>query len=82
MFVGRVRKIFTERGYGFLQMPGSRDIFFHATVLEGTSFQKLKEGDLLQFEPYSQDSSRLRAKKARLISEDEAAELQASGQTE
>jgi CspA family cold shock protein len=64
--VGRIRKIFNERGYSFIQVPGSKDIFLHANVLEDHSFRNLHEGDWVEFEVASLEG-RLRATSAKLL---------------
>lgn len=41
-----VRRVFLDRGYGFLRLTEERaDIFFHARECVGGFFEELKEGD-------------------------------------
>lgn len=44
-------KTLTDKGYGFISIPGSRkDMFFHARELNGIRYEDLREGDEVQFE--------------------------------
>jgi CspA family cold shock protein len=45
---GTIKKL-TEKGFGFIE--GERgDIFFHHSSLEGTSYESLREGQLVEYE--------------------------------
>lgn len=44
--IGKVKKLFDEKGYGFLATEG-KDIFFHFSNLNGSG--PVKQGDLLKF---------------------------------
>ena len=47
---GTIKKI-TDRGFGFINADGEdKDLFFHSSGVEGTSFEELKEGDAVTFE--------------------------------
>ena len=51
MTKGTVSKLISDRGFGFIKPEGEdKDIFFHATELNGTDFESLKEGDQVVFE--------------------------------
>ena len=40
-----------NNGYGFItREDGEKDLFFHATELNGVEFDNLREGDKVQFE--------------------------------
>jgi cold shock CspA family protein len=46
---GRVTKINTELGYGFINVPKVGDVFFSAkTAFDGTAFESLKVNDLVR----------------------------------
>jgi CspA family cold shock protein len=47
---GTIRKLVSERGFGFLTTGGRQDLFFHHTSVEGTSFETLHEGQDVQYE--------------------------------
>ena len=47
---GKISKL-TDRGFGFISRDGEeKDIFFHASELQGVEFKDLREGDMVQFE--------------------------------
>jgi len=48
---GTIKRIITDRGYGFIQTVEKEDIFFHANdLLKGVSFDSLTEGQQVEFE--------------------------------
>ena len=49
---GKVSATKPERGYGFLlpDTAGAEELFFHATAVQGTTFEALKPGDAVSFE--------------------------------
>jgi len=47
---GRVRWFNAEKGYGFLECPGSPDVFVHYSAINSGGFRKLNEGDEVEFE--------------------------------
>lgn len=42
---GRVLKIFSEDGYGFIQTSENEEVYFHENSVANRSFHKLAEGD-------------------------------------
>ena len=45
---GTVKKVISEKGFGFIE--GERgDIFFHHTALVGTTIENLQEGQLVEY---------------------------------
>lgn len=41
----------TDRGYGFISVEGrEKDLFFHASELNGVTYDELVEGDAVEFE--------------------------------
>lgn len=47
---GKISRL-TDRGFGFIARDGEdKDLFFHATELQGAEFNELKEGDSVEFE--------------------------------
>ena len=46
---GKIKKLIADKGFGFVE--GDReDMFFHHTAVEGTTFEQLKEGQMVQYE--------------------------------
>ncbi len=45
---GIIKKL-TDRGFGFID-TGSKDLFFHHSALQNTSFEELREGQAVEFE--------------------------------
>ena len=39
----------TDRGFGFINTGSGRDLFFHMSAVEGTSFDELKEGQRVEY---------------------------------
>jgi len=47
---GTIKKL-TDKNFGFITQEGSdKDVFFHASELEGVEFDELREGDMVSFE--------------------------------
>jgi cold shock protein len=48
---GAIKKLVTEKGFGFITAEGlPKDLFFHKNSLVGVTFEDLKEGDTVSFE--------------------------------
>jgi CspA family cold shock protein len=47
---GTVKWFDNERGYGFIEQPGSSDIFVHYSAISGDGFKTLEEGQEVEFE--------------------------------
>jgi CspA family cold shock protein len=48
MAEGRVKKL-TDKGFGFIDVGGGSDLFFHMSNLEGVRFEDLQEGQRVSF---------------------------------
>lgn len=46
---GKVKKLVMEKGFGFIQGPDSKDIFFHHTCVADKQFDDLAEGQLVEY---------------------------------
>jgi cold shock protein len=47
---GTIKKL-TDKNFGFIAREGGeKDLFFHASALEGVDFSELREGDAVTFE--------------------------------
>jgi len=42
-------KTLTSKGFGFIELPGGKDIFFHSSSLEGVQYEDLYEGQNVSF---------------------------------
>lgn len=49
MFKGTVKRIFREKGFGFISAEDGREIFFHRSELQNMDMDNLQEGDHLEF---------------------------------
>ncbi len=46
---GKIKKVVTDKGFGFIE--GDRDdMFFHHTSVEGVTFEELREGQTVEYE--------------------------------
>ena len=47
---GRVKWFNDQKGFGFIEVEGSKDVFVHHSAITGEGFKSLKEGDEVEFE--------------------------------
>lgn len=60
--IGRIAKLRTGQGFGFIRLAGEREVFFHrADLREGTLFNDLNVGDKVIFELFEDLISGARA---------------------
>ncbi|MCU0651937.1 MAG: cold shock domain-containing protein [Candidatus Omnitrophica bacterium] len=50
MHTGKIKKVVTERGFGFISDTDGREVFFHQSSLTGIQFTDLKEEQKVQFD--------------------------------
>lgn len=48
MAEGTIKKV-TDKGFGFIDVGGGNDLFFHMSNLEGVQFEELREGQRVSF---------------------------------
>ena len=48
MTEGTIKRL-TDRGFGFIDAGGSKDLFFHHSSLEVASYEELQEGQRVSF---------------------------------
>ena len=48
MAEGTIKRL-TEKGYGFIDRGGDKDLFFHMSDLEGVTYEELREGQRVTF---------------------------------
>jgi CspA family cold shock protein len=47
---GKIRKLVSDRGFGFIEGEGGDDLFFHSSGLDGVAFEGLREGQKVEYE--------------------------------
>ncbi|HNR99952.1 MAG TPA: cold shock domain-containing protein [Planctomycetota bacterium] len=47
---GRVKKLVADRGFGFLEVEGQKDVFFHRSAIVEGNFDTLRQGQSVTFE--------------------------------
>ena len=45
---GTIKKL-TDKGFGFIDTGAGKDLFFHSSAVQGTSFNSLHEGQKVSF---------------------------------
>jgi CspA family cold shock protein len=45
---GTIKRL-TDRGFGFIDVGGGKDLFFHMSAVEGVSFEQLSEGQRVSY---------------------------------
>ena len=48
MAEGIIKRL-TDRGFGFIDTGGGKDIFFHSSNLDGVSYEELREGQRVSY---------------------------------
>lgn len=47
---GTIKRLVTDRGFGFIDTGGRDDLFFHFTALQGVTMEELQEGQRVEYE--------------------------------
>ena len=51
IMTGTIKTLITDKNFGFITPEdGAKDLFFHATSLNGVEFTALKQGDKVSFD--------------------------------
>jgi CspA family cold shock protein len=50
MAKGTIKRIVSDRGFGFIKGEQEQDIFFHRSELQDVEFTDLREGQVVEFE--------------------------------
>ena len=66
MAKGIIRRLTTDRGFGFIKRAEGEDLFFHRSELHGVDFGCLREGQEVEFEVKQRFSGHPQAIKVRL----------------
>jgi CspA family cold shock protein len=48
MATGTIKRL-TDKGFGFIDNGGEKDLFFHSSSLEGVRFDDLREGQKVSY---------------------------------
>ena len=48
MAEGTIKRL-TDKGFGFIEDGSDKDMFFHSSNVEGTSFEQLQEGQRVSY---------------------------------
>ncbi len=48
MAEGTIKRL-TDKGFGFIETGGDKDMFFHNSNVEGVSFDELREGQRVSY---------------------------------
>jgi len=47
---GTVKRLVSDKGFGFIAADDGREYFFHQSACNGTAFDELREGQAVTFE--------------------------------
>jgi len=50
MATGKVKWFNSQKGYGFIEVEGGRDVFVHYSAIKTTGFRTLEEGQEVEFD--------------------------------
>jgi cold shock protein len=48
MAEGTIKRL-TDKGFGFINTGGAKDLFFHSSAVQGVSFDELQEGQKVSY---------------------------------
>jgi CspA family cold shock protein len=47
---GRVKWFNAQKGYGFIERPGQKDVFVHYSVIQESGYKSLTEGEEVEYD--------------------------------
>jgi len=66
MAKGTIKKLISDKGFGFIQTEEGKDLFFHRTQLQDVDYSSLKEGQEVEYETGTGRGGRPEAVKVKL----------------
>jgi CspA family cold shock protein len=63
---GTIRRLITDRGFGFIQTAEGKGLFFQRSELEGVDYSSLREGQEVEYEAGQGRNDRSEAVRVRL----------------
>ena len=64
---GTIRRLISDRGFGFIKTEEGKELFFHRNELQGVDFSSLNEKQQVEFEVGQGRGGRLAAVKVALV---------------
>ena len=68
MAKGTIKKLISDKGFGFIKTEEAKELFFHRNDLQGIEFSSLKEGLEVEYEIGTGRDGRPQATKVKLAS--------------
>jgi cold shock protein len=65
MAKGTIKKLISDKGFGFILTAEGKDLFFHRSQLQGLDYASLKEGQEVEYEAGTGRGGRPEATKVR-----------------
>ena len=47
---GKIKRLVSDRGFGFIEGEQGDDLFFHHSEVQGASIEELREGQMVEYE--------------------------------
>ncbi len=47
---GKIKRLVSDRGFGFIEGDRGDDLFFHHSALQGATIEELREGQPVEYE--------------------------------
>jgi len=63
---GTIRRLISDRGFGFIRTAEGADLFFHRSELQGVDYTSLRDGQEVEFELTRGRDGRNQAAKVRI----------------
>ena len=62
---GKIKKLISDKGFGFIITEEGKDLFFHRNELQGLDYSSLKEGQEVEYEAATRRGGRPEAAKVK-----------------